>query len=256
MKEALLNATTTVKLNSPSPVKSYSPNEVFFCPEESQFYSQCLEKLILNQGKEPVSMIEFGAGDGSPVIQCLTKIPFVGEIHGYELNPSACEVARSRIQQYQLEGKYTVHNQCFFEGLRSASFTHLIANPPYIPAPDEDICMPALHGGEDGATITKQLLSMDCDNVMLMISAYSNPIDTIEHALEQGYHIADFMVTPLRFGYYSSEPKVRNWITEMRQRQQAFYSEKIYFLAGVLFEKKRSTSVDLSSELLKVMTAL
>ncbi|HEY9699934.1 MAG TPA: SAM-dependent methyltransferase [Trichocoleus sp.] len=255
MKEALLNA-TTVKRHAPSSVKSYSPNEVFFCPEESQFYSQCLEKLILNQGKEPISMIEFGAGDGSPVIHCLIKTPFAGEIHGYELNPSACDLARSRIKQYQLEGKYTVHNQCFFEGLRSSSFSHLIANPPYIPAPDDDICMPALHGGVDGATITKQLLSLDCDNVMLMISAYSNPIETIECAIEQGYHVADFMVTPLHFGYYSSEPKVRNWITEMRKHQKAFYSANIYFLAGVLFEKKRQSSVDLSAELLKVMTAL
>ena len=31
----------------------------------------------------------------------------------------------------------------------------LIANPPYIPAPDNNILMPALHGGEDGANLTR-----------------------------------------------------------------------------------------------------
>ncbi|WP_225913967.1 SAM-dependent methyltransferase [Leptolyngbya ohadii] len=237
-------------------LQTYSPNEVFFCPEESHFYAQCIEKMLLNQGTEAITAVEFGAGDGSPVIHSLLKAPFAGEIHGFELNAAACELAQARIQQYRLQGKYFVHNHCFFEGLKSKNPEYLIANPPYIPAPDDDICMPALHGGVDGATITKKLLTLDCDNVMLMISAYSNPIDTIEHALSQGYQVSDFMVTPLQFGYYSSEPKVRNWITEMRKRREAFYSANIYFLAGVLFQKKRHAGVDLSAELLQVMTAL
>ncbi|WP_242067362.1 SAM-dependent methyltransferase [Leptolyngbya sp. FACHB-711] len=239
-----------------SDLQTYSPNKVFFCPEESHFYAQCLEKMLLNQGTESITAVEFGAGDGSPVIHSLLKAPFAGEIHGFELNSAACELAQARIKQYQLHDKYFVHNHCFFEGLKSKNPQYLIANPPYIPAPDDDICMPALHGGVDGATITKKLLSVDCENVILMISAYSNPIDTIEHAIDQGYQVSDFMVTPLQFGYYSSEPKVRNWISEMQRQRKAFYSANIYFLAGVLFQKKRHAGIDLSAELLQVMTAL
>ncbi len=44
-------------------------------------------------------VIEFGAGDGTPVINCLLKTHFIGHIHGYELNPSSHEVASGRIQQ-------------------------------------------------------------------------------------------------------------------------------------------------------------
>ena len=44
---------------------------------------------------------------------------------------------------------------------------------------------------------------------MLLISAYANPVETMEHARALGYRCTDFMVTPLPFGYYSSEPKVR-----------------------------------------------
>lgn len=237
------------------PIKSYSPNEVFFCPEESQFYSQCLEKMVVNQCTSLDSVIEFGAGDGSPVISCLLKAKFEGYIQGYELNAAACELALSRIKQYRLDRKYTIHNRCFFEHAPSEA-NYLIANPPYLPAPDDDLYMPALHGGTDGAEITRQLLSMDCENVLLMISAYSNPTETIEYANEQGYDVADFMISPLQFGYYSCEPKVRNTIAELRKNRKAFYSEKIYFLAGVLFKKKDSSDLDLSHELLKVMTAL
>jgi Methyltransferase small domain len=242
-------------LNADSGVIAYSPNQVFFCPEESQFYSQCIEKMVALHCTPSDSIIEFGAGEGSPVISCLLKTKFDASIQGYELNSAACELANSRIEQHRLDHKYRVHNKCFFKyALVDANY--LIANPPYLPAPDDDLYMPSLHGGSDGATITKRLLSLGCENLLLMISAYSNPIETIEYATAQGYQVTDFMISPLRFGYYSCEPKVRETIVELRHRRKAFYSKNIYFLAGVLFKKRNSSEPDLSTELLKVMTVL
>jgi hypothetical protein len=247
MKKTLLAATT--------PAKAYSPNEVFFCPEESQFYSQCLEKMVLPQCMPDETVVEFGTGDGSPVISALLKTPFSGSIRGYELNAAACELAQSRIAQYGLHDSFSVHNQCFFSNA-SARADYLIANPPYLPAPDNKLYMPSLHGGHDGAVITRQLLELGCDRVMVLISAYSNPIDTVNHAIAHGYDLVDFMISPLPFGYYSREPKVERAIAELRQQQKAFYSANIYFLSGALFRKKSLTTVDLSEEFLKVMTAL
>jgi methylase of polypeptide subunit release factors len=234
----------------------YSPHEVFFCPEESRFYSQCLEKLFLTHYHSTDSIMEFGSGDGSPVIHCLLKTQFKGLIEGYELNPSACKLAQSSIRQYNLSRQYVVHNQCFFEALRHSKANYLIANPPYLPAPDNHIRMPSLHGGTDGAGITNQLLLEGCDHVLAMISAYSNPVDTIECAIAQGYKIVDFTISPLPFGYYSSEPKVKNNIADLRKHRKAFYSQNTYFLAGVLFAKQCYATLDLSAELIKVMTAL
>lgn len=247
MKEALLTSNKAIN--------SYSPNKVFFCPEESQFYSQCLEKMVLRYCTHLDSIVEFGAGDGSPIIDCLLKTKFDGSIQGYELNSAACKLAQSRIEQYQLKHKYIIHNKCFFKNSPSDA-SYLIANPPYLPAPDDNLYMPSLHGGTDGATITKRLLSVGCENVLLMISAYSNPIETINYAIDQNYQVIDFMISPLKFGYYSCEPKVRKTIAELRKNYQAFFSKNIYFLAGVLFKKRDSSNVDLSEELLKVMTAL
>ena len=53
----------------------------------------------------------------------------------------------------------------------------------------------------------QELLSLDFNSAILLISAYSNPVETIQHAQEKGYRVADFMVTPMEFGHYSSEPK-------------------------------------------------
>lgn len=248
----LLQSQTTVEANS----RFCSPDKVFFCPEESQFYAQCIEKMVLMECADDQIIIEFGAGDGSPVISSLLKYPFGGLIKGYELNPDSCELAQSRIQEYYLTDQYRIHNQCFFEGFRQLQASYLIANPPYIPAEDNQICMPALHGGIDGATITKQLLSLGCENALLMISAYSNPVETIEHAIAEGYQVVDFMVSPLQFGYYSSEPKVKQHIQQLKGAGKAFYSSNVYFLAGVKFKQRSAYNVDLSSELIKVMTAL
>ncbi|MGL4882718.1 MAG: SAM-dependent methyltransferase [Waterburya sp.] len=241
--------------NSKVAIKSHSPNEVFFCPEESHFYSQCLEKMVLNRCTNSDLVIEFGSGDGSPVIHSLLRTPFKGKIHGYELNSQAYQVAQSRIKQYGLSDRYIVHNQCFFVGYQQSRANYLISNPPYLPAPDNDIYMPSLHGGTDGATITKRLFSVECDRIFSLISAYSNPIETIEYALKQGYKTIDFTIAPLQFGYYSSQPKVKETINALRRDRKAFYSPNIYLLAGVLFEKKHNSQADLSSELLQVMTA-
>jgi methylase of polypeptide subunit release factors len=235
-------------------VPEYSPNQVFFCPEESQFYAQCIEKMVLNQCSTADSVVEFGAGEGSPVIHALLRTPFQGFIQGYELNSVACKQAQSRITQHGLIHQYAVHNKCFFQHADDSA-NYLIANPPYLPAPDDDLYMPTLFGGTDGAQITNQLLELHYDSVLLMISSYSNPMEVVERSLGLGYQIIDFMTTPLEFGYYSCEPKVGQTIAQLRQKHKAFYSENIYLLAGVLFSKARSNR-DISTEFLKVMTAL
>lgn len=90
-------------------------------------------------------------------------------------------------------------------------------------------------------------------------AAYSHPVLTLQHAKEQGYAVTDFLCTPLPFGTYSSEPRVRQWIDSMKQRGEAFFSPSgVYILAAVLFEKPQqgsATKPDLTNELLKVLTA-
>ena len=134
-----------------------------------------------------VQVMEFGAGDGSPVINCLTGRSFDGVVHGFEINPQAAALARVTAARHGLGEKYQVRNEsvcmsmhtmfpfsnlmqgtpetavralqihgsCFFKAAESMGASTLIANPPYIPAPDKDIMMPALHGGTDGAQLTR-----------------------------------------------------------------------------------------------------
>jgi methylase of polypeptide subunit release factors len=235
---------------------SFQPlKDVFFCPEESNFYSHCLETLVLKNCFNSESIIEFGSGDGSPVINSLLRAKFNGIIHGFELNNLACEAANAKIAEYKLSDRYIVYNRSFFDSRRPAA-SFLVSNPPYLPALDNKIYQPLLYGGTEGITVTKQLLSLNYKNVLVMVSSYSNPGGLIDYALAKDYYVSDFIVSPLKFGYYSSEPKVRDRITELRKINQAFYSKNIYLLAGILFTKKCDSTIDLSTELLQLMTCL
>jgi methylase of polypeptide subunit release factors len=229
--------------------------DIFFCPEESNFYSNCLENLVLRNCQNPEPIVEFGSGDGSPVINSLLRNKFDGVIHGFELNTSAWKAANLTIDEYNLTEKYIINNSCLFKSSKPQA-KYLVANPPYLPAPDPDIYMPLLFGGIDGATITNNLLSLGYENVLVLISSFSNPKSTIEQAQEYGYTVNNFVVLPLKFGHYSSEPKVKQHIEELRKHKMAFYSGEYYFLAGVLFNKCQENPTDLSQELTQVMTSL
>jgi len=237
-------------LTSSQPLK-----DVFFCPEESNFYSHCLETLVLKNCFNSESIIEFGSGDGSPVIKSLLRTEFDGVIHGFELNSSACKVANSKIKEYELNDKYIIHNRCLFDSGKPEA-TYLVSNPPYLPALDNKIYQPLLHGGIEGITVTKQLLSLNYQNVLVLVSSYSNPEGLINYALAKDYSVSDFIISPIEFGYYSSEPKVKDRIKELRKNNRAFYSKNVYLLAGVLFTKESAATGDLSPELVKLMTSL
>lgn len=236
-------------------ISSKSLKDVFFCPEESDFYSYCIETLVFNDCASSESIVEFGSGDGSPVIKALLRTNFDGVVDGFELNSLACETAKLKIEEYQLSHKYIIHNRSFFDSSRPPS-TYLISNPPYLPASDNKIYQPLLHGGVDGITVTKQLLNQNCENVLAMVASYSNPVGLLDHAKAKGYYVSNFVVSPLKFGFYSSEPKVSNRIEELRRANKAFYSKSIYLLAGVLFTKQFKCGTDLSTEVMQIMTCL
>lgn len=227
---------------------------VFYCPEESNFYSYCLESLVINQCRNSEVIVEFGSGDGSPVIKSLLSTRFAGTIYGFELNDVAYRIATLNIEEYELSHKYIVDNASFFESSIPKA-KYLISNPPYLPALDSNIYQPLLHGGVDGSSIARKLLSLGYENVLLMLSSYSNPKEFINYAIAKGYWVANFIISPLKFGYYSSDPKVKHTISELKKNGMAFYSDNVYLLAGVLFTQDSSEG-DLSTELIQIMTSL
>ena len=85
--------------------------DIFVCDEESHFYSQCLEKLLVKNSSTLQTIVEFGSGDGTPVIACLMQSQFTGTIHGFELNKRAADLAQSRAIESQVSRHYKVSSK-------------------------------------------------------------------------------------------------------------------------------------------------
>ena len=96
-----------------APACRHTPLQIFVCDEESHFYSQVLEKLLLRNCRDTRScIIEFGAGDGTPVINALLRGSSAGcnfgdsIVHGYELNLRAAAVASRNAAQMGVAHQY------------------------------------------------------------------------------------------------------------------------------------------------------
>src|SRR5438309_1560963 len=81
-----------------------------------------------------------------------------------------------------------------------APVSTVIANPPYIPAPDRDILMPELWGGPTGNDLALQLLKAGYDNVIVAVPSYSDPLTTLRTATDLGYRVVNFLAMGLDFG--------------------------------------------------------
>ncbi len=231
--------------------------DVFLCPEESAFYAYCLCKLLAGYCRNESLIHEFGSGEGMPMVDALRYSNFKGVVHGYEIQDTSCKLAYQRIEANQVHGHYIVHHENFFEAVDKSSAGTLVTNPPYLPACHPDILyLKGLYGGADGSMVSRKLLTMGYSTVMLMVSSFSNPISLLQFAGDQGYSVVDFVIQPLIFGRYSSQPEVQKRIMELYREGSAFFSDHHYMLAGVVFQKKKNNDEELTSDLMTLMRSI
>lgn len=231
--------------------------DVFLCPEESAFYAHCLYKLLAGHCRNESLVHEFGSGEGMPMVEALLHSKFKGLVHGYEIQNASWELAKARIEQYQVQEHYIVHHDNFFDMVDKPDVRTLVTNPPYLPICNPDILyFKGLYGGPDGSMISRKLLTMGYQTVMLMVSSFSDPAGLIHFAGEQKYSVVDFVAQPLIFGRYSSQPEVQNRIKELFRDGKAFFSDHYYLLAGVVFQKRKQVDQELSSDLMAVMRSI
>lgn len=230
---------------------SHLHRHIFCCPEESLFYAACIRSFLF-QPWIPENIIEFGAGDGSPVLEALGSGFFQGRITGYEINTEAAEQAEKNINASGRNDYYRVLNSCFFDSFRSSGREQcLMANPPYIPALDPGrLLLPHLWGGPDGTRVLRRLLDRSFRYVLLLMPGISDPARVIDHALGQGYRVQHYMAALLPFGRYTSQEYVQEHLHAMRRQKQAFFYETDYILAGVLFCREGPSAKGLEESLL------
>lgn len=232
-------------------------DHTFVCPEETDFYSQCLSRFMTHYCQADDQLIELGSGDGSPMVRALQQTGFQAKIFGFEINETACRRANELSRHHQLEKQYIVYCRDFFDHHASLPAKMLVSNPPYLPAPKaKELYLPELYGGPDGTMITRRLLSLGYEKLLLMISSYSNPSGIVEYAGTRGYGVSRFWITMIPFGRYSLQPQVKKRIEALHRQHRAFYLENAYLIAGVVFSGKDGETKNQSNILLSEMRGL
>ena len=239
--------------------KTVESGTIFRDREESEFYAQCVRDFLFRHGYELLEdkeIVELGVGTGETIAELLKYHGFTGKIRGYEIDGASYEYARRLIDAHSVSDRYLILNDDFFEAVKGAVVGGcVISNPPFIPAHDQSIRMPELWGGTDGSSVTKRIIECGFERLILLVSSFSNPLSIINYASVHGYRVLDFAFRTMRFGAYSSEPKVRERIAELGRRAEAFVSADRYCLAGVAWVKNDNVT-DLSPALAQSLMSL
>jgi methylase of polypeptide subunit release factors len=231
----------------------------FECAEESAHYAFSVQLLlheyaaVLPWREEGVA--ELGSGDARAIGRVVRALPGL-RVHGTDISAPSVRRARATIDELGVAGRYTVEHGDFFDWADSAAgrgVSTVIANPPYIPAPDSDILMPELWGGEHGNDLVLRLLKAGFDHLLIAVPSYSDPAETLATAADLGYRVVNFLAMGLEFGRYSSEPKVARHIRRLVTEGHGWAGEDEYVVAVALLSRSPEVSRDRSGQLRRAL---
>ena len=212
----------------------------FDCAEESAHYAFSVQ-LLLSQYAAVVpwraeGVAELGSGDARAIGQVVATLPDL-RVNGTDISATSVGRARATIARLGVADRYTVEHGDFFQWADSTegrAVSTVIANPPYIPAPDGDILMPELWGGEHGNDLALRLLKTGADHLLIALPSYSDPAETLATAADLGYRVANFLAMGLEFGRYSREPKVLRHIQQLVAAGRGWAGDDEYVVAVAL----------------------
>jgi hypothetical protein len=243
----------------PSPSGDHVVDGSFDCAEESAHYAFSVQLLLTQYAGvvpwQTEGVAELGSGDARAIAHVVQAVPEL-TVHGTDISPTSVQRARETIAELGVADRYTVELGDFFGWAQSPAgreISTVIANPPYIPAPDGDILMPGLWGGWYGNELALRLLTAGFDHVLVALPSYSDPAATLAAAADQGYRVANFLAMGLEFGAYSREPKVAQHIARLIAEGRGWAGEDSYVVAVTLLTRSPLVQRDRSTELLRAL---
>jgi len=243
----------------PPPAAERVADGFFDCAEESAHYAFSVQLLLTQHASlvpwQAEGVAELGSGDARAIAHVVRAVPGL-RVHGTDISPTSVERARQTIAGLDVTDRYGVELGDFFAWADSPAgrdVSTVIANPPYIPAPDGDIRMPELWGGWYGNDLVLRLLKAGFDHLLVALPSYSDPAATLATAADLGYQVANFLAMGLEFGAYSREPKVRRHIAALTADGHGWAGEDEYVVAVALLTRSPELRRDRATELLRAL---
>jgi methylase of polypeptide subunit release factors len=243
----------------PLPSGNHIVDGFFDCAEESAHYAFSVQ-LLLTQYADVVpwqteGVAELGSGDARAIAHVVRALPGLS-VHGTDISATSVDRARRTIDGLGVGDRYTVELGDFFAWADSPAggrISTVIANPPYIPAPDGNIMMPELWGGEHGNDLALRLLKAGFEHLLVALPSYSDPAETLSTATDLGYRVANFLAMGLEFGAYSREPKVAEHIARLTAEGHGWAGDDEYVVAVALLTRSPEITRDRSAQLRRAL---
>ena len=243
----------------PRPSGNHVVDGFFDCAEESAHYAFSVQLLLTQYATvvpwETEGVAELGSGDARAIAHVVRAVPGL-TVHGTDISVTSVARARQTIAGLGVADRYSVEHGDFFSWAQSPAgrrTSTVIANPPYIPAPDGDILMPELWGGWYGNDLVLRLLKAGFEHVLVALPSYSDPAATLAAAEEAGYRVANFLAMGLEFGAYSREPKVAEHIARLTAEGHGWAGDDSYVVAVALLTRSPEIRRDRRPELLRAL---
>jgi methylase of polypeptide subunit release factors len=243
----------------PQPSGNHVVDGFFDCPEESAHYAFSVQLLLTQYAAvvpwQAEGVAELGSGDARAIAHVVRAVPGL-TVHGTDISATSVARARHTIAGLGVEDRYSVEHGDFFAWAASPAgrrTSTVIANPPYIPAPDGDILMPELWGGWYGNDLVLRLLDAGFDHLLVALPSYSDPAATLAAAGGHGYRVANFLAMGLEFGAYSREPKVAEHIARLVADGHGWAGDDSYVVAVALLSRSPAVRRDRTPELLRAL---
>jgi methylase of polypeptide subunit release factors len=243
----------------PRPSGNHVVDGFFDCAEESAHYAFSVQLLLTQYAAvvpwQTEGVAELGSGDARAIAHVVRAVPGL-RVHGTDISATSVARARQTIAGLGVEDRYTVELGDFFAWADSPAgrrTSTVIANPPYIPAPDGDILMPELWGGWYGNDLVLRLLRAGFEHLLVALPSYSDPAATLAAAEGLGYKVANFLAMGLEFGAYSREPKVAAHIARLTAEGRGWATEDSYVVAVALLTRSPEVPRDRRRELLRAL---
>jgi len=231
----------------------------FTSVDESAHYGASVA-MLLGRYRAPLhwedhGVVELGSGDAAAIAETVRALPGL-RVRGFDISADSVQRARENIAAHGVADRYTVELGDFFDRADDPAglpVRTVIANPPYIPAPDDDLLMPELWGGVHGNDLVLRLLQAGYEDVVVAVASYADPVTTVATAAELGYRVVNFLAMGLDYGPYSSEPKVAAHIRRLVAEGHGWAGERGYMVAVTLFSRDPALPGDRGAELLSAL---
>jgi hypothetical protein len=197
---------------------------------EGILFRDLIYKALVTHPRRIERLVDFGCGSSLPTISAILDLPETSrpsQVWAVDVNEEAIAASKHNVAAVGFENVYNIDKSnmlsVFKENATNFSADLIVANPPYVPSPDEEQSgfLTPVNGGADGLRFLRPLLQMPLKPgtwVAIVASSLSSP-ESLANLINESFAVisCDSHVVP--FGPYLKSEPIHSYVKSMCQQE-------------------------------------